>query len=386
MAKQLKCKPGNYQCGGRCQSNSLKCRANGSPEASASLNDLVKVIESGKANSGKAVAKPEQEAEQDTIVTDKKEASAELTKIASKGKASALGGKANELALVQEFEQLAGKKPSQDIADELDATRKELGNDVTNERIRQARDMAAKSMEWARQNGYEGAISDVVWTARPGSMEKAGITGTDGKPIVQSKHPADVVVLFEDGKQLGISAKSTLGKDDITFKNRGAGTLGAELGTDILKTTAEKASAGFAQANGLGGLKGKKLKQAIRANEELVAKANAERPLVLNEMRSQLLNTLDKVPAEQRADTMRSLFLDTDDQGLRYIKATGTSGDARISDPTKNKVLDNLSDIQFSTKGNDTIQVTGKGGTNLFTIRAKYESQAMASGIKFDVK
>lgn len=62
MAKRkLKCKQGNYQCGGRCQSSKKRCRVDPGAEANRVADDLFKAMD-------KAVAKPQAEPEAVPIV------------------------------------------------------------------------------------------------------------------------------------------------------------------------------------------------------------------------------------------------------------------------------------------------------------------------------
>ena len=80
-----------------------------------------------------------------------------------------------------------------------------------------AQEQAKEALAWAASNGYEGSVTKVWWTARPGVLAKAV-----GYDVDSSKNPTDVLLRFGKNKFLGISAKST-GKSsgDIGFKNPG---------------------------------------------------------------------------------------------------------------------------------------------------------------------
>lgn len=367
-----KCSEKSYACEGPrgvvCISKSKKCRSKLKEESSKQATKLSDTVQKTKKKPVEDVS-PEKAKE-------------ELKQVAKAGQSSFLGGETNELAMVQAVNKRIGIDTDKEITDKIESNRKLLGDQNTNERIRQAEDMIDKSLDWAKENGFEGNVTGVVWTARPGSMAAAGITGPDGKAIVQAKHPADVVLQFDDGKSLGLSAKSTLGKSDITFKNRGAGTLGSSLGVD-LSAANNSAMEKFTSDNGLS-FSAKTRKSEIRANPDLVKAANAARTKALGETRDTLFDSIQG----KGGDFLRSEFLDTDDQGLRYIKVTGTSGESRISDPNDNKItraIESGQEITYQKKGNDTVDVL-IGGEKVFGIRAKAAGQAMASSIKFDVK
>ena len=72
--------------------------------------------------------------------------------------------------------------------------------------------------------GYSG-VKNVYWTARPGFSFR-NVVGVD---VDQRKNPTDVLVEFNLGGFLGLSAKSTSGKGDIGFKNPGVGTVDSDL-------------------------------------------------------------------------------------------------------------------------------------------------------------
>jgi len=383
MATKPKCAKENYPCEGpkgtACISRSKKCKGKPSEESQKNATKLKETVAKAKERKPKT-DEPEQKKEVENVSPE--QAGEELKQVAKAGQASFLGGETNELAMVQAVNKKIGVETDSEITDKIEANRQLLGDKNTNERIRQAEDMINKSLDWAKANGFEGNVTGVVWTARPGSMAAAGISGQDGKAITQAKHPADVVLQFDDGKNLGLSAKSTLGKSDITFKNRGAGTLGSSLGVD-LSAANNNAMNRFTQENGLSS-SSKERKAQIRANPDLVSSANAARTQALGETRDTLLNSIK----DRGGDFLRSEFLDTDDQGLRYIKVTGTSGDSRISDPNDNRITRAIASgqpISYEPKGNDTVNVI-IGGEKVFGIRAKAAGQAMASSIKFDVK
>lgn len=68
----------------------------------------------------------------------------------------------------------------------------------------------------------------------------------------------------------------------------------------------------------------------------------------------------------------------------RYIKVTGMKSGANVEDPMANSKIAALSsyDVVLSKVGNDSIGVSA-GKKRIMKMRAKYESQKLASSVKF---
>jgi len=243
-----------------------------------------------------------------------------------------------------------------------------------------ARVMANETLNWARDNGYNGSVSKVWWTARPGVLSKAV-----GYAVDSRKNPTDILVQFTDKQFLGLSAKSTKSKGDIGFKNPGAGTIDKLVGTDLsshyFKTQVE-----FAKKHGLS-LSTAARKKEIRAGDDAIkAAANQERNNMLSELRDILMSRLKSYKQDELRKLILSATMDAEPVMPRYIKVTGHGNGpctASISDPLKNDKATAVAtqDITLEPVGNDSIGVSA-GGMRIEKIRFKQESQAMASSLK----
>jgi hypothetical protein len=93
---------------------------------------------------------------------------------------------------------------AKDAQTQIERKREKVGDDVYNDQDGKAKTMASVLTQWARTNGYDGKITKVWWTARPGVLSKAVGVAVDSR-----KNPTDILVQFSSGEFLGLSAKST---------------------------------------------------------------------------------------------------------------------------------------------------------------------------------
>jgi len=242
--------------------------------------------------------------------------------------------------------------------------------------------MAVDTLKWAKANEYKGKVTKVWWTARPGILSKAV-----GYDVDSRKNPTDTLLLFSDKQFLGVSAKSTQGKGDIGFKNPGMGTVDKALNIK-LKSVVDKQEALFIKKHRLSESKSKR-KQEIRKKPSLVKSANIARDATLKKVRDAFLKKLLTLKPKVLRDYLMTDWMDVGDV-IRppYIKVTGHSNKppftSTISDPLKNSKSTALQTkkIKLEKVGNDAVGVTA-GGKRIMKMRAKYESQAMASSMKF---
>ena len=77
-------------------------------------------------------------------------------------------------------------------------------------------------------------------------------------------------------------------------------------------------------------------------------------------------------------------WMDATDSYPRYVKVTGMKVGAKVEDPQANSKIAALSaeDVVFSKVGNDSVGVKA-GKKKIMKIRSKYESQKLASSVKF---
>lgn len=245
--------------------------------------------------------------------------------------------------------------------------------------------MAAESIRWAKANGYSGNVSKVWWTARPGSMSEAV-----GREVDQTKNPTDILVKFTKGPAngfLGVSAKSTGGKTDIGFKNPGVGTVEKALSIKLKNIGDDAANAAIKKFKLPSG--SSERKTAIRKNPGVKKVTEAMGAQVLSDIRDVLYKKLNAMDNKKLLNYILEYWIDSDSEMYPpYIKATGMGKaapyTAKIDDPLKNEKLSALTDYKLSVVkvGNDSVGL--KAGTKqILKMRAKYESEKLASSIKF---
>lgn len=238
-------------------------------------------------------------------------------------------------------------------------------------------------LAWAKSNGYSGSISNVWWTARPGSMSIAVGTNVD-----QKKNPTDILVKFDRGPAngfLGLSAKATQTSGDIGFKNPGIGTIDKNLGLNLakeyqnqLKQTIDKF---LLPESAL------QRKQYIRSNPKLKAETEKIGVQILSAMRDELYVRLLKFEQQDLVNYLKTDWMDAEVMYPPYVKVTGQGRKppytASVMDPIKNDKLSALSrdPITLEKVGNESIGIKA-GSKKIMKIRFKFESEKMASSVK----
>ena len=242
--------------------------------------------------------------------------------------------------------------------------------------------MFDETMNWADENGWEGNIINVWWTARPGVLSQA--VGTEAS----AGNPTDILLQFSGGEFLGISAKSTKSSGDIGFKNPGVRPVGASLGIDLLAALNDMDKIAI-ESMGLPRT-AKERKKFLRAvgNEELRAAAEKIGATMLNTLRAVLLEHISNMSQEDIRQHILDVWMDAKDNYPYYIKVTGRGGgkkdfSASISDPVKNEKYKALmsDEITLQEVGSDSIGVMA-GGKRVMKMRFKFESQKLASSLK----
>lgn len=260
------------------------------------------------------------------------------------------------------------------LADKL----KKVGQEAFDSQTEKAQAMADEVINWATQNGYSGGIKKVWWTARPGILANA--VGAD---VDSRKNPTDILVQFGDKQFLGLSAKSTKGQTDIGFKNPGVGTIESSLKIK-LKAPADKAIDTLLKEYPLLSPAASTRKKEIRKDKNIATRAEELGTVVLNEIRDTLHNKLSKMTQKDLIQYILDDWMDAKGAYPRYIKVTGMRVGAKIEDPLKNNKIAALSSskVTLTKVGNDSVGIMA-GGKRIMKMRAKYESQKLASTIKF---
>jgi len=242
--------------------------------------------------------------------------------------------------------------------------------------------MAEEVLRWSKSNGFPGIVKNVFWTARPGVLQKAV-----GRDVDSRKNPTDILIQFSDGKFLGISAKSTKGKGDIGFKNPGMGTIETDLKIklkQILVLYETQAIKKYKLPSS-----SSQRKTEIRKNPVVQAQTQALGSKVLQEIRDAMFKKLKSMPQNDLRKYILNSWMDSNvNLYPPYIKVTGMGSkapySAKVDDPLNNPKLKAIksANITLEKVGNESIGVSA-GGKKLLKMRAKFESEKLASGIKF---
>jgi hypothetical protein len=284
---------------------------------------------------------------------------------------------------------LADKKWSkfQDSADakrQLKEKTAKVGNEEAAQQTLRAEEQAKEVLKWAKMHGFNGSVVKVWWTARPGVLAKAV-----GRDVDSRKNPTDVLIQFSSKQFLGISAKSTKTRGDIGFKNPGIGTIDKSLSIR-LKAMVDKEEDKIVQKYALPKSKSQRKKYIReRGNESIKAATVEAGSKILSKIRDDLFKKLKTLSQDKLRSYVLSDWLDaTDSLYPPYIKVTGMGKKppytAKVEDPLANEKISALTKgkITLEKVGNDSIGIKA-GGKRILKMRSKYESEKIASSIKF---
>lgn len=279
---------------------------------------------------------------------------------------------------------LAGERWFDGVAKkQFDIRSKQAKPEEVIDAIGKAEVMAAEFVKWAKKNGYSGKVENVWWTARPNSM-----TSAVGYYVDQKKNPTDILVKFTSGPSdgfLGLSAKATLTKGDIGFKNPGVGTVDRNLKmklADLYQTRLDETIQKFTLPKSAS-----ERKRYIRGKADIKKRTEQIGSDLLSEMRDELLQKLESMSQKKLISYLLSDWMDAEVIQPPYVKVTGKGRKAPYSadviDPTKNEKLDALAKYKLTLQsvGNESIGVMA-GEKKIMKIRFKFESEKMASSVK----
>jgi hypothetical protein len=265
---------------------------------------------------------------------------------------------------------------------QLNKKKKEVEDDLVDQKDGQAEIQAKEVLAWAKKRGYKGTVKKIWWTARPGVLGKAV-----GRDVDSSKNPTDVLIQFTSGQFLGVSAKATKTKGDIGFKNPGVGTIDKSLNIK-LKDCLDKEEAVIVEKYALPDAKSKR-KKYIRDNKKLQEKTQEAGSKILNKIRDKFYDKLKTLPQQKLKDYILSDWMDANDELYPpYIKVTGMGNKkpytAKVEDPLDNPKLTALNNGRLTLEkiGNDSVGLKANG-KKILKMRAKYESEKIASSLKF---
>jgi hypothetical protein len=261
---------------------------------------------------------------------------------------------------------------------QLETKKRKVGESEFLLQTEKAHAMSDEVIKWAKANNFRGNIVQVWWTARPGILSKAV-----GVEVDSRKNPTDILIKFTDGKFLGLSAKSTKKQGDIGFKNPGFGTIAKSLNIfnkDYMQSGIDKLLKKFPDLS----KSAAKRKTEIRSNIEAKKYAEELGTQILKDISDELYTKLKSMNREDLVNYLLNDWMDAKEIYPRYIKVTGMKKGAKIEDPLSNTKIDAITSgkIVISKVGNDSVGISA-GGKRIMKMRAKFESQKLASSIKF---
>ena len=268
---------------------------------------------------------------------------------------------------------------SNDAKSQLKEKSDKVGKEVADVQTKRAEMMAKEVIAWSRNNGYNGKVKQVWWTARPGVLAKAV-----GQDVNSRKNPTDVLIQFTDNEFLGVSAKSTKTTGDIGFKNPGIGTVSKNLNIVLDKFATEAVNKLLKQYPDLSSSASTR-KREIRADKNISKTAEELGTKVLNSIRDELYKKLRTMNDSDIKEYLLNDWLDAKNAVYpRYVKVTGMRNAVKIEDPMANSKIAALSsyDVSVSKIGNDSVGIMA-GTKRIMKMRAKFESQKLASSVKF---
>jgi hypothetical protein len=130
-------------------------------------------------------------------------------------------------------------------------------------------------------------------------------------------------------------------------------------------------------------------KAAIRSKPAVQIQTKAIGSKVLTSIRDALFAKTKNMKQEELKKYLLRAWMDSDNSLYpRYIKVTGMGNKspytAKVDDPLKNEKIKAMrtSDIKLEKVGNESIGVSA-GGKKIFKMRVKFESEPLASSLKF---
>ena len=252
--------------------------------------------------------------------------------------------------------------------------------------VERARCMVNVFISWAQTHDYTLPIVNVWWTGRHGALQNI-----IKKEMDYRKNPTDVLVQFSSGPSdgyLGMSAKSTRGGSDISFKNLGIGSVEQDLMVDINTSVNQVLINTITELSLPEAMEERKL--YIRSNPSIRQLTRKVGSQILEMMRDRLFDRLKEFDDEY----LRKYILDTwlnasPDTYPPYVKVTGLGSKigsirAKIEHPLENDKVRCLIDgpLQIEKYGFASVGVCGSG-KRIMKIRAKYSSEKLASSLTF---
>ena len=271
-------------------------------------------------------------------------------------------------------------KDSKKIQQELEDRKKRLSNDEVNNQKGRAKEMAKITLEWMKNNGYEGKIIKKWWPKQNSGM----ISQAVGYEVDLDKNPLDVLVLTDKEKFLGLSAKSTKGSGKPPFKNPGLGSIESDLKLklkhhyeDAVKEMLKK----YPELPKINSER-KKIFKADRKFYEENIQSSIFVQYTFEGIQEDMYNKLITLSQKELWNYIKDSWMDAGFLQPPYIIVTGRGTNDKFTADVDNRHDLNIQNLTIKKVGSDKIRIFSKE-KKLLDMRVKFESNHMATSIKF---
>ena len=271
-------------------------------------------------------------------------------------------------------------KDSKKIQQELEDRKKRLSNDEVNNQKGRAKEMAKITLEWMKNNGYEGKIIKKWWPKQNSGM----ISQAVGYEVDLDKNPLDVLVLTDKEKFLGLSAKSTKGSGKPPFKNPGLGSIESDLKLklkhhyeDAVKEMLKK----YPQLPKINSER-KKIFKADRKFYEENIQSSIFVQHTFEGIQKDMYDKLISLSQKELWNYIKDSWMDAGFLQPPYIIVTGRGTNDKFTADVDNRHDLNIQNLTIKKVGSDKIRIFSKE-KKLLDMRVKFESNHMATSIKF---
>lgn len=234
---------------------------------------------------------------------------------------------------------------------------------------------------YAIEQGYR--IGRALWVSRIGCLQSY-------IPWASVGHPADILLELYGVPgavdYLGVSLKSRKSKEDtVGLRNPGLGTLEDALSVPLVPIV-DKAVEFAIETYGLPESQDAR-KKALRGAGEVRTQTTALGSLVLSDVREAILDATVAMSNDELRSIIQNTLMDMDVRTTpKYVRVVGTGNlvtgfKAEVHDPFAVTLPE---PITVQRVGTDSIGFLANGG-RVCLLRAKWESEKLASSLKFSV-
>lgn len=257
---------------------------------------------------------------------------------------------------------------------EFKAAASKLTTEQTKLQMGRGATMANAVVQYLSSQPDAPTIQVVHWVGRQGTITRI-VEGAS------NAHPADIVVGLSNGAYWGVSAKSTSGTS-IPLRNPGMGAIEAAIGLSlqpqieavIAKAIVELGCPASADAR----------KTYLREQPDIQAVTRKWGTEVLRHVRNVVYKRMSAWDAIQRLSFVEKTLMSTMVYP-EYVHVMGYGDHGSFGASVTNPFKLDLSDITIQPVGNASIEFSVHG-TKLAVLRAKFESEPLASTLKWSVE